>query len=126
MIVAQALANQKLVLDQITALNTTTSKLIESTSELLATQSVDINKQAASTTIGLESLRDRVQQHLPVDGRRSTRSRRRPSTRWPRRSPRSKTEIDKSQAYLARVRASEARDASGGSDVLDLGDKPRT
>ena len=55
-VVAQALANQKLVLDQITALNTTTSKLIESTSELLATQSVDINKQAASTTIGLESL----------------------------------------------------------------------
>ena len=37
-----------------------------------------------------------------------------------------KTEIDKSQTYLARVRASEARDASGGSDVLDLGDKPRT
>ena len=32
-IVAQALANQKLVLDQITALNTTTSNLIESTVE---------------------------------------------------------------------------------------------
>ena len=55
-IVAQALANQKLVLDQITALNTTTSKLIESTSELLATQSVDINKQAAAATVGIESL----------------------------------------------------------------------
>src|SRR3977135_26170 len=34
-IVAQALADQKLVLDQITALNTTTSNLIESTTELL-------------------------------------------------------------------------------------------
>ena len=56
-IVAQALANQKLVLDQIDALNTTTSKLIESTSQLLATQSVEINKQAASSTVSIDSLK---------------------------------------------------------------------
>ncbi len=31
------------------------------------------------------------------------------------------TEIGKSQSYLARVRASDARDASDGPDVLDLG-----
>src|SRR5215472_5754790 len=37
-IVAQALANQKLVLNQINALNTTTSNLIESTSEMLKQQ----------------------------------------------------------------------------------------
>ena len=55
-IVAQALANQKLVLDQITALNTTTSNLIESTSELLRTQSAQIGEQAASSTINLEQL----------------------------------------------------------------------
>jgi uncharacterized protein YaaN involved in tellurite resistance len=55
-IVAQALANQKLVLDQVTAMNTTTSNLIESTSELLASQSVAINQQAASSTIGIEKL----------------------------------------------------------------------
>jgi uncharacterized protein YaaN involved in tellurite resistance len=55
-IVAQALANQKLVLDQITALNTTTSNLIESTSKLLASQSVAINEQAASSTIGIDKL----------------------------------------------------------------------
>ncbi len=55
-IVAQALANQKLVLDQITALNTTTTNMIESTSRLLADQSVTIQKQAASATIGIEQL----------------------------------------------------------------------
>src|ERR1700739_4781328 len=38
-IVAQALNNQKLVLDQINAPNTTTSNLIESTSEMLKQQS---------------------------------------------------------------------------------------
>lgn len=56
-IVAQALANQKLVLDQITALNTTTTGLIESTSRMLADQSVTIQQQAASSTIGLDQLK---------------------------------------------------------------------
>jgi len=55
-IVAQAMANQKLVLDQITALNTTTSNLIESTSELLKTQSADIHDEAASATINIQKL----------------------------------------------------------------------
>ncbi len=55
-IVAQALANQKLVLDQINALNTTTSEMIRSTSELLKQQGAAINEQAASTTISMESL----------------------------------------------------------------------
>jgi uncharacterized protein YaaN involved in tellurite resistance len=55
-IVAQALANQKLVLDQITAINTTTSNLIESTSVLLRQQSGAINDQASSATIDLQKL----------------------------------------------------------------------
>jgi uncharacterized protein YaaN involved in tellurite resistance len=55
-IVAQALSNQKLVLDQITALNTTTSGMIERTSEMLRDNSVAIQEQAASATIGLPQL----------------------------------------------------------------------
>jgi uncharacterized protein YaaN involved in tellurite resistance len=55
-IVAQALGDQKLVLDQITALNTTTSNLIESTSAMLRQQSATINEQASSSTIELEKL----------------------------------------------------------------------
>jgi len=55
-IVAQALANQKLVLDQITALNTTTSNLIVATSKMLADNSATIQEQAASATIGIEQL----------------------------------------------------------------------
>ena len=54
--VAQALAGQKLVLEQITALNTTTANLIDSTGELLKTQSAQIHEQAASSTIPLETL----------------------------------------------------------------------
>src|SRR6202008_4003444 len=55
-IVAQGLADQKLVLDQITALNTTTSNLIESTSEMLHQQSGRINEQASSSTVDLAQL----------------------------------------------------------------------
>src|SRR5687768_5705757 len=54
--VAQALTNQKLVLEQISALNTTTANMIESTGTLLKTQSGEIHKQAASSTIPLETL----------------------------------------------------------------------
>jgi len=54
--VAQALTNQKLVLEQITSLNTTTANMIESTGSLLKSQSGEIHKQAASSTIPLETL----------------------------------------------------------------------
>src|SRR3954451_8625862 len=59
-IVAQALGNQKMVLDQITALNTTTSNLIQSTSEMLRDNSVKIQEQAASATIRLPQLQAAV------------------------------------------------------------------
>jgi uncharacterized protein YaaN involved in tellurite resistance len=55
-IVASALGNQRLVLDQITALNTTTSEMIQRTSEMLKEQSAGIREQAASSTIGLQQL----------------------------------------------------------------------
>ncbi|MFC4243921.1 toxic anion resistance protein [Gryllotalpicola reticulitermitis] len=55
-VVAQALADQKLVLDQITALNRTTNALIEGTSERLQQQSAAIHEQAAAPAIGIETL----------------------------------------------------------------------
>ncbi|GAB4079924.1 toxic anion resistance protein [Modestobacter muralis] len=55
-IVSQALSRQKLVLDQINALNTVTSNLIESTSEQLRIQGGAINQQAASATIDVAKL----------------------------------------------------------------------
>ncbi len=54
--VAQAMTNQKLVLEQIGALNTTTAGMIDSTGEMLRTQSAAIHEQAASSTIPLETL----------------------------------------------------------------------
>lgn len=55
--VAQALTNQKLVLQQITALNETTANIIDSTGELLRSQTADIHQQATSATIPLDTLK---------------------------------------------------------------------
>lgn len=54
--VAQALVGQKLVLEQITALNTTTANMIDSTGEMLKNQTARIHEQAASSTIPIETL----------------------------------------------------------------------
>ena len=54
--VAQAMTNQRLVLEQITALNTTTAQIIDSTGTLLREQTGRIHEQAASSTIPLETL----------------------------------------------------------------------
>ncbi len=54
--VAQAMTNQRLVLSQITALNTTTANIIDSTGKLLREQTGKIHEMAASSTIPLETL----------------------------------------------------------------------
>jgi uncharacterized protein YaaN involved in tellurite resistance len=55
-IAALALGNQRLVLDQITALNTTTGNVIESTSQMLRQQTAEIQAQAAGATVDVEKL----------------------------------------------------------------------
>lgn len=54
--VSQALSSQKLVLDQINALNSTTSSLIESTSVMLKRQTAQVHEQASGSLVDLEKL----------------------------------------------------------------------
>jgi uncharacterized protein YaaN involved in tellurite resistance len=54
--VAQAMTNQRLVLEQVSALNTTTAGMIETTGALLKSQTAAIHEQAAGSTIPLETL----------------------------------------------------------------------
>ena len=119
-IVAQALGNQKLVLDQITALNTTTSGMIERTSEMLRDNSVRIQEQAASATVGLPQLQAafaniyatmdsidafKVQALDTMAATIGT----------------LETEVTKSRAYLERVERQDTRVQHGS---LDLGETP--
>jgi uncharacterized protein YaaN involved in tellurite resistance len=114
-IVAQALADQKLVLDQITALNSTTSNLIESTSELLHQQSGAINEQAASATVDLAKLQAAFTNIYATMDEIDT-------FKVAALDTMQKTvtaltdEITKSQAYLDRVRNNETRGA--GIDAI--------
>jgi uncharacterized protein YaaN involved in tellurite resistance len=54
--VAEAMTNQRLVLQQVTALNKTTADIIDSTGTLLREQTAKIHEQAAMSTIPLETL----------------------------------------------------------------------
>ena len=114
-IVAQALADQKLVLDQITALNTTTSNLIESTSELLHQQSGAINQQAASSTIDLAKLQAAFNNIYATMDEIDTFKVAALDTMQKTVTALS-AEITKSQSYLDRVRTTEGQGSS-----LDLG-----
>jgi uncharacterized protein YaaN involved in tellurite resistance len=112
-IVAQALANQRLVLDQITALNTTTSNMIESTAKLLASQSVAISEQAASSTIGVDKLEaafTNIHQAMDAIDVFKVQALNSMQTTIDTLS----AEIQKSQNYLARARRSE----TGGTGDL--------
>ena len=115
-IVAQALADQKLVLDQITALNTTTSNLIESTSELLHQQSGQINEQAASSTVELEKLQAAFQNIYATMDEIDTFKVAALDTMQKTVNALSE-EITRSQSYLDRVRANETQ----GSPIDRLG-----
>ena len=107
-IVAQALGNQKLVLDQVTALNSTTSGMIQRTSEMLRENSAAIQEQAASSTIGMEQLQaafaniyatmDSIDTFKleALDSMAAT-------------IGVLETEVEKSRSYLDRVRAHDAR-----------------
>ncbi len=119
MIVAQALANQKLVLDQITTLNETTSKLIESTSKSLATQSVAINEQASSSTIGIDKLEaafTNIYQTMDAIDTFKVQALNSMQTTISTLT----TQVQKSQTYLERARDTDASRAGGQGSAAEL------
>jgi uncharacterized protein YaaN involved in tellurite resistance len=118
-IVAQALADQKLVLDQITALNTTTSNLIESTSRMLKDQSGKINEQAASATIDLAKLQAAFANIYATMDEIDT-FKLRALDNMAKTVDALSAEVTKSQAYLDRVRQGENSTALGGGPEVEL------
>lgn len=118
-IVAQALADQKLVLDQITALNTTTGNLIESTSRMLKDQSGKISEQAASATIDLAKLQAAFANiYATMDEIDSFKLR--ALDNMAKTVDALSAEVTKSQAYLDRVRRGENSAALGGGPEVEL------
>ena len=119
-IVAQALADQKLVLDQITALNTTTGEPDRVDLEMLRQQSGEISKQASSATVDLAKLQHAFQNiYATMDEIDGFKVKALDNIRTTVTAL--STEIDKSQTYIDRVRASETRgsglDAGAGAEL---------
>ena len=115
-IVAQALADQKLVLDQIAALNATTSNLIDATGQLLHQQSTDINAQAASSTVDIAKLQGAFQNvYATMDEIDSFRVGALDSMQ--KTVDALSAEVSKSQVYLDRRRAIEASGTVEGTGL---------
>ncbi len=118
-IVAQALNNQKLVLDQINALNTTTGNLIASTSEMLRDQSAAIHTQAASSTIEIAKLQQafaNIYQTMDAIADFKSKALDAMQTTVTTLSD----EISKSKTYLDRVRKQESSAALQAPDGVQL------
>lgn len=114
-IVAQALGSQKLVLDQISALNATTSGMIQRTSEMLRDNSAQIQEQAASSTIGVAELQAAFQNvYQTMDS--IDQFKLKALDTMAQTIGVLETEVDKSKEYLARVQNQDAR----GTQNLDL------
>jgi uncharacterized protein YaaN involved in tellurite resistance len=111
-IVAQALTNQKLVLDQITALNTTTGNLIAATSEMLRDQTAAIHQQAATGTIEVARLQQAFANiYQTMDAIADFKSHALEAMRTTVDTLTS--EVEKSRTYLDRVRREQASAALG-------------
>ena len=115
-IVAQALADQKLVLDQINALNTTTSNLIAATGDLLHQQSTDVNTQAASSTVDIAKLQGAFKNIYATMDEIDT-FRVGALNSMQKTVDALSTEITKSQAYLDRVRALEGPGSAAETEL---------
>ncbi len=115
-IVSQALSNQQLVLDQITALNTTTSGLIERTSEMLKDNSIRIQEQAASATIGLPQLQRAFQNiYATMDAIDTFKVQ--ALDNMAATIGTLETEVAKSKSYLDRVQRQDQRIAQGSLNI---------
>jgi uncharacterized protein YaaN involved in tellurite resistance len=100
--VAEAMTNQKLVLEQITQLNSTTAGIIDSTGELLKANTATIHEQAASSTIPVETLQrafQNVYQTMDAIDNFKLKSLEAMKTTVDTLS----IEVDKSRAYVARA-----------------------
>ncbi len=123
--VSQGLANQKLVLDQINALNTTTGNLIESTSAMLKKQSTDVHAQAAGATVNVQQLQKAFNNvYAAMDAVSDYRVAALGAMQQT--VDVLASEIDKSKTYLDRVRDERAESATADLTTDAIGDPAGT
>lgn len=119
-LVAQALANQKLVLDQISALNKTTGSLIEHTAEQLKRQGAATHEQASSAAVSVETLQRAFSNiYEAMDALDSYKLQALDTMK--RTIDTLSKETEKAKTYLDRTRAQDARAAVRSGNSGDVG-----
>jgi uncharacterized protein YaaN involved in tellurite resistance len=119
--VAQAMTSQRLVLGQITALNTTTSNMIESTAELLKQQTAAIHQQAASSTVPVETLKKAFANiYQTMDAIDNFKSQALVSMKTT--VDALSSEVEKSRGYIARAEGASQLSPGEGADPFRLTD----
>ncbi len=116
--VAQALTNQKLVLDQINALNSTTSNMIANTAKMLKQQAGDINNQAVNSTIEIDKLKAAfadIYQTMDMMAAYKIKA----LANMQKTVNVLSTEIDKSKAYLDKTRQQESDTITNSTKLQD-------
>ena len=113
--VAQAMTNQKLVLAQITALNTTTANIIDSTGAMLKSNTAAIHEQAAGATIPLDTLKRAFQNiYDTMDAIDTFKAKSLVSMKTT--VDALSTEVEKSKGYIARAEGASQARLSSSSD----------
>ncbi|MFC7376524.1 toxic anion resistance protein [Brachybacterium sp. GCM10030267] len=125
-ITAQALENQKIVLDQIDAVNRTTDDLIDRTSEMLAKNTVRIQEQAATSGVSPETL-ERAFDNLftTMDGLDAFRTKANESMLTTVNAL--EHQVERAQPYLRRMQQEPAEEMNleSASDLLSIEDETR-
>ena len=117
--VAQAMTNQKLVLEQITALNTTTANIIDGTSKMLKDNTARIHEQAASSTIPMETLQRAFQNiYDTMDAIDTFKLKALDSMKTTVTTL--SNEVEKSKGYIARAEGAAQNQVSGGAETFKL------
>jgi len=117
--VAQALTAQRLVLDQITALNTTTANIIDSTGNLLKQNTAMVHEQAASSTIPIETLQRAFQNiYDTMDAIDTFKLKALDSMKTTVNVL--SNEVEKSKGYIARAEGAAQNQVSGGAEQFKL------
>lgn len=118
--VAEAMTNQRLVLQQVTALNKTTADIIDSTGALLRDQTAKIHEQAASSTIPLETLQRAFQNIYDTMDSIDT-FKVKALGAMKQTVDTLSNEVEKSKGYIARAEgAAQSKDAVSESPLLSL------
>ncbi len=117
--VSEAMTNQRLVLQSITALNQTTAGIIDSTSTLLRSQTSKIHEQAAASTIPLETLQRAFQNiYDTMDEVDQFKVRALDSMKQTVNAL--SNEVEKSKGYIARAEGQSQAQSKIGSDAPSL------